>query len=183
MGCYASNIDTLILQFWLFFIFPRIFITKVYLRRKNEVEKPILYYRYSVLHKLFHRSFRQIIIWIIINSYWDLTFVNTMSSKRTTHRSCRSQLPFNVLLPVLISNFTCLSLGIPPQLACGVCSPRMDITTYSMKRKQNQRHPSEHRKCQKYWDDKWLSHLCQSNEKLKSIEMHDNIWIIIIIIP
>ena len=68
-----------------------------------------------------------------------------------------------------------LSLGIPPQLACGVCSPRMDITTYSMKRKQNQRHPSEHRKCQKYWDDKWLSHLCQSNEKLKSIEMHDNI--------
>ena len=175
--------DTLILQFRLFLIFLRNFGTKVYLRRKNEVEKPILYYRYGVLRKLFSRSFRQIIIWIIINSYWDLTFVNTMSSKRTTHRSCRSQLPFNVLLPVLISNFTCLSLGIPPQLACGVCSPRMDITTYSRKRKQKRHHLSERHECQKYWDGKWLSHICQSNEKLKSIEMHDNIWIIIIIIP
>ena len=65
-----------------------------------------------------------------------------MSSKRTTHRSCRSQQPFNVLLTVIISNSTCLSLGIPPQLACGVCSPRMDITAYSRKRKQNQRHPT-----------------------------------------
>ena len=91
-----------------------------------------------------------------------------MSSKRTTHRSRRSQQPVNVLSTVCSSNSTCLSLGIPPQLACGVCSPRMDITTYSMKRKQNQRHPSEHRKCQKYWDDKWLSHLCQSNEKFKN---------------
>ena len=102
---------------------------------------------------------------------------NTMSSKRTTCRSSRSQQPVNVLLTVFSSNSTCLSLDIPIQLAyCGVCSPRMDITTYSRKRKQDQCHPSESCKCQKYWDDKWLSHLCQSNEKLKSIvEMHDNI--------
>ena len=69
-----------------------------------------------------------------VSSFHSL-ILTTMSSKRTTPRSRRSKNPVNVLFYFLIdisSNSTCLSLGIPPQLApCGVCSPRLDITTYS----------------------------------------------------
>jgi hypothetical protein len=90
-----------------------------------------------------------------------------MSSKCTTRRSRRSQAPVNVLLTEIGPNSTCLSLGIPIQLAYGVSSPKIDITTNSRKRKNNQRQLSDHRKCQQYWDDKWLSRLCQSNVKLK----------------
>ena len=90
-----------------------------------------------------------------------------MSSKRTTRRSRRSQAPVNVLLTEIGPNSTCLSLGIPIQLACGVCTPRMDITSFSRKRKHNQRQLSDRRKCQQYWDDKWLSGHCPTNAKLK----------------
>ena len=90
-----------------------------------------------------------------------------MSSKRTTRRSRRSQAPVNVLLTEIGPNSTCLSLGIPIQLACGVCSPKMDITTNSRKRKHNQRQLSDCRKCQQYWDDKWMYGHCPTNAKLK----------------
>jgi hypothetical protein len=76
-------------------------------------------------------------------------------------------MPVNVLLTEIRSTSTCISLSIPIQLACGACSPKMDITTNSRKRKHNQRQLSDQRKCQQYWDDKWLSHLCQSNANMK----------------
>jgi hypothetical protein len=43
----------------------------------------------------------------------------------------------------------------------------MDITSFSRKRKHNQHQLSDCRKCQQYWDDKWLSRDLQSNAKLK----------------
>jgi hypothetical protein len=99
-----------------------------------------------------------------------------MSSKRTTRTSRRSQTPVNVLLTEIGPNSTCLSLSIPIQLACGVCSPRMDITSFSRKRKHNQRQLSDRRKCQQYWDDKWLSRDLQSNAKLKMYkDVRDNL--------
>ena len=100
-------------------------------------------------------------------SYCELTLFDTMSSKRSTRRSRRSQTPVNVLLTEIRSTSTCISLAIPNQLACGVCSPKMDITTNSRKRKHNQRQLSERRKCQQYWDDKWLSRKYQSNANMK----------------
>ena len=90
-----------------------------------------------------------------------------MSSKRNSSRSRRSQTPVNVLLTEIGPNSTCLSLSIPIQLACGVCSPRMDITSFSRKRKHNQRQLSDCRKCQQYWDDKWLSRKYQSSANMK----------------
>ena len=52
-------------------------------------------------------------------------------------------------------NSTCVSLNLPLELACGICSPKLDVLTHSRKRRKNNNKCSERRQCQKYWLSKW----------------------------
>ena len=80
--------------------------------------------------------------------------MTSASRSRDCHVQTKRNIP--ILLSAIKHDSTCISLGLPFSLACSNCGPTLDPLSMNRKvRQKKERHKSERRRCQQYWDTSW----------------------------
>lgn len=78
------------------------------------------------------------------------------SASRSRHCHVQTKRKIPILLSAIKHDSTCISLGLPFSLACSNCGPTLDPLSMNRKvRQKKERHKSERRRCQQYWDTSW----------------------------
>ena len=83
-----------------------------------------------------------------------------MSSRRSSRRSATTTPLVCINPPRVGRNATCVSLSlpvIPKNLACFVCTPKLDGTAVRKQCKRNETKSKQNR-CRQPWHDYWLNH-------------------------
>ena len=83
-----------------------------------------------------------------------------MSSRRSSRRSATTTPLVCINPPRVGRNATCVSLSlpfVPKNLACLVCTPKLDGTAVRKERKRNDSKSKQNR-CRQPWHDYWLDH-------------------------